>query len=360
MKHTAHHVSLKRLLFFLVFIPSFILLIWVRPVFAASYVVAFSNERSDTVTLLDGNDQKILATIPVGKRPRGIHPSPDGKLLYVALSGSPISAPRRGGSPKIDDDDDQAKPADHSADGIGIIDVAQRRFLKKIPGGSDPEQFAVSADGATLYIANEDHATVTAAQASDGTVLHVFPVKKEPEGVALTPDGRQLLVTCEAGGEVFVIDTRLKRTLAEVSLGGRPRNIVFSLDGKQTFIPSESTGQVHVLDSEDHKILKSIFLPPNSRPMGLALSANGSKLYASAGWAGTICVIDTAAQRLTNTIKVGSRPWGIAMSPDGARLFVANGPSNDGSVVDLANEKELARIKMGDGPWGVAVVPTPQ
>jgi len=68
---------------------------------------------------------KVIATIPVGKRPRGVHVSPDGKTVYVALSGTPISAPPQldaQGNPILkkggDDDDDSAK-ADKAADGIG-------------------------------------------------------------------------------------------------------------------------------------------------------------------------------------------------------------------------------------------------
>src|SRR4051794_35979420 len=61
------------------------------------YWVCVSNERSGDVTILDGADRSVVATIPVGKRPRGIHASPDGKRLYVALSGSPIAGP-----PKLD------------------------------------------------------------------------------------------------------------------------------------------------------------------------------------------------------------------------------------------------------------------
>src|SRR4051794_40772421 len=76
-----------------------------------SYWVCVSNEKSGDVTLIDGATQKVIATIPVGKRPRGIHPSPDGRALYVALSGRPIEGPPQldaKGNPifhKNDDDD---------------------------------------------------------------------------------------------------------------------------------------------------------------------------------------------------------------------------------------------------------------
>src|SRR4051794_26104388 len=44
----------------------------------APYLVCVSNERSGDVTIIDGVDRKVLATVAVGKRPRGIHASPDG------------------------------------------------------------------------------------------------------------------------------------------------------------------------------------------------------------------------------------------------------------------------------------------
>jgi YVTN family beta-propeller protein len=87
---------------------------------AGGWEIFVSNEKSGDVTVIDGTDLKVLATIPVGKRPRGIHASPDGKTIYVALSGTPIEPPpqldaqgnpifqRDKGGNKDDDDDDAA------------------------------------------------------------------------------------------------------------------------------------------------------------------------------------------------------------------------------------------------------------
>ncbi len=93
----------------------------------------------------------VVATIPLGKRPRGVHLSPDGKLLYIALSGSPIAGPGV--------DESTLPPADKKADGIGVVDVEKNAFIKLMPAGSDPEEFALSHDGLKLYIANEDART---------------------------------------------------------------------------------------------------------------------------------------------------------------------------------------------------------
>ena len=54
-----------------------------------------TNEVSGDLSVVDVANQKVIATIKLGKRPRGLRPSPDGSLLYVALSGSPIAGPGR-------------------------------------------------------------------------------------------------------------------------------------------------------------------------------------------------------------------------------------------------------------------------
>src|SRR5438445_13509236 len=103
-----------------------------------SYLVFVSNERSGDVTVFDGATDAVVATFPVGKRPRGIHTTPDGKRLFVTLSGSPRMAPGL---------DENRAPADKRADGLGVIDATARKLNDRWHVGSDPEQFTVSKVG---------------------------------------------------------------------------------------------------------------------------------------------------------------------------------------------------------------------
>jgi YVTN family beta-propeller protein len=331
---------------------------------AFGYHVYVTNEKGGDVSVIDGATREVVATIPVGKRPRGIRVSPDGKTLFVAVSGTPISAPPQldaKGNPIFkkgkDDDDDDDKKADKSADGIAVVDIAQKKLLKKIQVGSDPEQLALSADGTRLFISNEDVGTASVVNIASGKVEHIIPVSREPEGVTTSPDGKFFYVTCETEGEIFAIDTANYKVISHFNVGGRPRSADFLPDGSRAFIPSESSGQLHIIDSVNHKLLKTIDLPKGSRPMCVKAAADGKKVYFSTGRAGTVDVLDTGKQEVTNAIKVGTRPWGIAISSDGKLLYSANGPSDDVSVVDLNSEKEIARIKSPGSPWGVAVTP---
>src|SRR5262245_32171241 len=55
--------------------------------------VYVTNETGGDLSVIDAGSGAVVATIPLGKRPRGIVASPDRSLLYVALSGSPIGGP---------------------------------------------------------------------------------------------------------------------------------------------------------------------------------------------------------------------------------------------------------------------------
>lgn len=106
----------------------------------SSYLVYVSNEASGDLTVIDPDQPEAVATIPLGKRPRGIHAL--GNLLYVALSGSPFAPPGV--------DESTLPPPDKTADGIGVVDLKQNKLIRKIDAGSDPEQFALGQDGKTL------------------------------------------------------------------------------------------------------------------------------------------------------------------------------------------------------------------
>ena len=330
----------------------------------ASYQIVVSNERSNDITVISGADYSVLATIPVGKRPRGIHGSPDGKLVYVALSGTPIAAPPQldaHGNPifkRGSDDDDSDVESDKTADGIGVVDLAARKLKSKIFAGSDPEEFALSKDGTQIYVSNEDTKSASVVDIAKAKVEHIIPVGQEPEGVAVTPDGKQFYVTCESGGDVYAIETAGYTVVGHFKVAPRPRTVAFLPSAGLAFVPSESVGLVNVIDSKKFTAVKTIALPSGARPMSLKIGSDGRYLYASNGRAGTVSVIDVHSDEIVTNIKVGTRPWGMALSPDGKYLFTANGPSDDVSVVDLKSNQEIQRVKAGKSPWSIAVVAT--
>jgi YVTN family beta-propeller protein len=313
-----------------------------------------TNEESGDVAVLDTASLRVVTRIPVGKRPRGIKLSPDGRLLYVALSGSP-----RGG-PGVDES--KLPPADRSADGIGVIDLGSAKLLRVLPSGQDPEAFDISADGRRLFVSNEETAEMSVIDTSEGKVVARVVVGKEPEGVTLRPDGKAVYVTCEQDNEVVAVDTGTLKVLSHIETGPRPRSITFSLDGALGFVASENSAEVTIVDvaaarpSGQIKIVSAAKKPLPPRPMGSVLSPDGRRLYVSNGRNESVAVIDVPGGKLLRVIDdVGARPWGIALSSDGRTLYTANGPSNDVAIIDVVRGKVRRRVKVGELPWGLAL-----
>src|ERR1700681_3000560 len=91
---------------------------------AGAFIAYVSNEKSNTVSVIDTDKWAVVHTIKVGQRPRGIEFTKDGKFVLVAVG-----------------DDDT----------IPMIDTATQRVVDSLPSGPDPELFTQDAAGKTLY-----------------------------------------------------------------------------------------------------------------------------------------------------------------------------------------------------------------
>jgi YVTN family beta-propeller protein len=317
---------------------------------AGSALLAYvTNEGSEELTVIDTRTDSAVATIPVGTRPRGVRVSRDGKTIFVALSGSPRCPPT------MPDEECEKLKADKSKDGVAVVDAATRKVTRVLPGGSDPETFDLSRDGATLFVSNEDAGTASNVDIASGRIRSTVPVGKEPEGVRVHPDGNTVWITGETDHNVTIVDTRSGKVVGQVEVGRRPRSIAFTPDGTRAYVTSEVDGTVWVVDVPGRKKLKVITMPAGSKPMDAEAAPDGKRIYVSNGRGATVSVIDPATDSVLASVKVGQRPWGISLTPDGRKLYAANGPSNDVSVIDADGMTVTRTVPVGKLPWGVAI-----
>ncbi len=87
---------------------------------AAAYLAYVSNEKGNSISVIDTDKMETVATIKTGQRPRGIEVTRDGKLVFVALG-----------------DDDS----------IQVFDTRTRADAGQLPSGPDPEQFTLDPSG---------------------------------------------------------------------------------------------------------------------------------------------------------------------------------------------------------------------
>jgi YVTN family beta-propeller protein len=313
---------------------------------AGAGMVFVTNEFSGDLSLVDPAKGLVVGTYALGKRPRGIRLSPDGRRLYVALSGAPVAPPGT--------DEKTLPPPDPTADGVGVFDLQTRKLAAVLRGVVNPEQLAASRSG-LVYAGSEAAGAVIVLDPQENKVVGAIPVGDEPEGVALSPDERFLYVTLEGDNKLAVVDVAGRRVIARVKVGERPRSIAFSPDGSRAYVTDELEGAVTELDGRTHQVLRTLPVPgQGARPMGVVVSPDGAKVYVTTGRGGTLVALDVASGAAAPPVAVGQRPWGVAISADGRRVFTANGPSNDMTIVDTATLEVVGKVRLGQRPWGVA------
>ena len=94
---------------------------------------------------------------------------------------------------------------------------------------------------------------------------------------------------------------------------------------------------------------------PAFKPLNLAWSPDGSRLYVALHLADRVRVFDSAGTTVGD-IETGRRPAQIALSPDGGTLVAANRGDGSLSLIDTATLQERSRLDLGAShPHGVGL-----
>ncbi len=273
--------------------------LWIRLVTIAIILTPFAtyakdrifvtNEKSNTMSVIDAETRKVEHTIDVGDRPRGIGLSPDSSELYVAIS---------------------------EENKIVVLDPNSLKILRDFEAGSDPETFGVHPNG-NIYISNEDDAKASVFDPKTGKQLAEIKVGLEPEGVAVSPDGKRVIVTSESTNMLHVIKAPENVIESNILIGSRPRAAVFTKSGDIAYATAEISGEVVKVDMNKAKILKTASLgDAKAKPKDVILAKDEKTIYVAGGRANKIIVMDADTLEIIKGIPVGKRVWGLAMSGD--------------------------------------------
>jgi PQQ-dependent catabolism-associated beta-propeller protein len=303
---------------------------------ARAYVAYTSNERDNTISVVDLDKGKTVKTVPTGQRPRGILVTPDGKYLLVC-----------------DGDDDK----------IQIFDTTTLQEVRTILT-PDPELFALRPSGNPLYVSNENNALVTVFDINTGKQLASIPTGVEPEGMAVSPDGQTIVNTSETTNMAHFMDYATQKMVAATLVDARPRNARFKHDGSEVWVSSELGGTVSVIDPKTHLITHKISFPIQGlrgdviQPEDIRFTKDDKIAFVALGPANRVAVVDAQTYKVKQYILVGERVWHVGFTPDYKQLLSANGLSNDITIIDVDSLKAIKSIPVGQQPWGVVVNPT--
>lgn len=126
-----------------------------------------------------------------------------------------------------------------------------------------------------------------------------------------------------------------------------PYALLTSKDGTRIYIAHYDANEIAVLNTADDKIVQTI--PVAKRPNGLILSSDGKTLFVTVGaYGGSVIAVDLAEGKVIQEVPAGHTPTGGAATPDGKKLFVCNrfnGTVAEYALPDLKLVKTIKAIR---------------
>ncbi|HEY1241272.1 MAG TPA: YncE family protein [Bryobacteraceae bacterium] len=295
-----------------------------------------TNSWADTVSEIDTAGLAVTRTLPAGFEPIGLSLDETGQVLYVAN--------------RISSD-------------VSVIDLREGREVNRLAAGH----------GASYTAVQGSHVYVTHIYPNPGK----FRTEPESEITDIDTQHQRVekrIRLQNAGGVFRVAFSRDGRLGIAGQL--RPKNLIplahvahGSVFGDSLAIFGEDIGGVAQLPLDEMERYFSL-------PFAVAIAADKSKAYVTASGTDEVGILDlkrlvaaarapdhdalpndlsVSARYVVARVPVGRNPRGIALSADGRRLYVANRLDDNVSVIDTAAARVVGTIALG-GP----VVVTPQ
>jgi YVTN family beta-propeller protein len=334
---------------------------------------------SDQVRVLDSATYKVIKNLAVGNVPRGMSLSPDGRRLLVTNTWD---------------------------DTVSVIDTRTLAVTATWPVGAEPSGVAQDATGKYVFVANRISNDVAVLDAATGAEQKRLAAGRGASYITPTPDGTRLYVThiypnatrestamgnrAVPESEITVIDAARAVIVDRIQLKNIAHgfHIAFSRDGRLGVLAQLHPKNLVPLAHLEHSgafadtlmlfgadVGQPVEVPLDeleryaTRPFGVAISPDKSRLFVTSEGAEFVTVIDVpkllrfahahpgssardlgaSANYVVTRVEVGHDPRGMAMTRDGSKLVVANRLDDSISVIDTRTNQVVRTVQM-DGP----------
>lgn len=325
------------------------------PTDAAVYVAV---ALSDEVLRFDPATGALLSRVSLDPRPsesdepHGLAVTPDGSHWYATLAhGDPTLS-------KFDRADDRrvgrAQLSSAGAARVEIDPTGEFAFV------ADYDRARPGEDGEVLAVRLYDLEVVARRRVCPG-----------PHHALQNPASGQVAVACSLGDEIALLSApglepvgRFPVDSAPGDPGSptfKPLNLAWSLDGSRLYVALHLADRVRVFDL-DGTIVGDV--ASGRRPAQIALSPDGRTLVVANRGDGTLSLIDTATLRERSRLDLGAaHPHGVAFDGSGTRAYVTceGTPTEPGRLVavDLDTDPPVVAwsVETGSVPLGVVWAP---
>jgi len=266
-------------------------------IYAANY-----GDGSNSVSVIDGGTNTVVATIPVGNSPFALDVNPRTNMIYVANN--------------IDTT-------------VSVIDGKTNAVVATIMGFASPEAVAVNSETNKIFVVNYDSSQVMEIDGASNTIIGTLQIQGQTsQGIALNI--AKNLVYVAAGSTIFVIDGNtdtIVNSFTPVSLGIGQSLAYDAVSNRLMAIGIAESGAnvVYVLDATAGTVLGTITggSLPFEEPVCVTVFTPGSSVLISDNSRNVIVQASETTFAPMRAFHATDAPEGVAVNRKTGKFYVA-------------------------------------
>jgi YVTN family beta-propeller protein len=242
-------------------------------------IIYVTNEYSNTLSVINADNDKVEHTISVGNTPYDVDVDPVTDKIYVANLGS---------------------------NSISIIDGSTNSILGNIENVTTPVGLDVDSDRSWIYVTNIENNTVSKIDAVTNKIVKNITVGKNPYSVDISKGRNEykIYVTNTGSNTTSVINGDSFELLKNITVGKFPVGLAANALTNTVYVANRESNIVSVINGSSDTVVKNITVGKN--PDGIDINFKTNMVYVTNTGSNTVSVINGSSNTVTRTITVNN------------------------------------------------------
>ena len=133
---------------------------------------------------------------------------------------------------------------------ISVVDMTQKRELRRIPVLREPHHLALSPDGKELLVGDTVGNEMLFLDPLTGEVTRRLPVA-DPYQLGFSPNGKWLTVNGLARNQVDIYEAATMQLVKRFPLASMPSHLAYAPDSQRVFVSLQGTNRLAAIDLTD-------------------------------------------------------------------------------------------------------------
>lgn len=298
-----------------------------------------ADQVSNTVSVVDPSDNKLLGVIKLGNAYPGVlGPLYRGQSLVHGMRYSEAKK--------------MLAVVAIGSNSVTLISTETNKILKTIYIGRSPHEPTFTPDSKQIWTSVRGEAYISVIDVNLMKEIKHIAVADGPGMVTFTTDGKQAYICSSFTPEVDIVSTATYQVTKRIKVTSPfSPNIYTSPDGRWIAMTHKDVGKVTVISTKTQAVTTVLNTGPISNHVTFCYIRKKLMMLVTIGGENKVRFFDVAANfKQTDTVMVGAIPHGLWPSKDGKLLYVGLEYADEVQGINLETMKALPPIAIGQSP----------